>query len=167
MNEFVAYKSNARLLLYLIVAMAFCAGGLWMAGMIGEPPASNRYSPASVAFFGWTAVVIFGGLMALFASGLVGKKDVLRIGPAGIVFRPWSDMVIPWSEIVGVTPWEFGKHRNVVLSLRNPERFPGKQPAAFFARANRSIMPGDVPLQLTHTDQDISATLAAIDGFRS
>ncbi len=119
-----------------------------------------------ITILGWAAVLISALLAAVFASSIFGRRDILRIGPTGILFRSWSNEIIPWSEITSVAPWEFGKHTNVVLSLRNPLDFPGKQPAAFFARANRSVMPGDVPIQLTFTDQTIAATMSAIEKFR-
>ena len=167
MTDFVAYRSTIRLVLLFCAAMMFFSGGLWMVGVIGDAPNSDRYSPVMITIFGWAAVLISALLAAVFASSIFGRKDILRIGPTGILFRSWSKEVIPWSEIANVAPWEFGKHTNVVLKLRDPERFPGKQPAAFFARANRSVMPGDVPIQLTFTNQTIATTLSAIEKFRT
>lgn len=165
MDDFVAFTSPWRAALLILGAIAFVAGGLWMGGAFGAPPASSRYSPMLVLTIGWFSVAFFGlcGLVGL--RRLFDRREQLRIGRAGIRSARWSDQTIPWSEIVDVTTWSYRGQKVIILHLRDPASFPGRGVAAILAGANRKLTGGDVSIALTGTDRSVDEALAAIAYF--
>jgi hypothetical protein len=165
MEEFVAHHSRARLALLLLAAVLFVAGGLWMAGMFGDPPTSRRYSPEVVKFVGWACLAFFGLCAVVIARRMFEGGDALRIDRTGITFTAWSDQTIPWSEITEISEWSMRGQRSIILHLRDPDRFPGKGVLGITAKANRAMTGGDVPISLSGTDRSYGDALAAIERF--
>lgn len=166
MDDFVAYPSRSRLASLTISAAVFVAGGLWMGGAFGPPPASSRFPPAVVFAIGWLSVLFFG-LCGLAVLGRLFAHGVqVRIGSAGIRSVQWSDQTIPWSEIVDVTTWSHHGQNAIVLHLRNPRRFPGRGIPGLLARANRALTGGDVAVSLLGTNMRFEDALEAIAHFR-
>jgi hypothetical protein len=167
MTDFVAYPSRGKIALLLLGGLVFVGLGLWMAGLFGAPPESHRWSPEMVRLIGWVAVVFFGLCTVGWGRRLFDKQEQVRIGPAGIRARPWSDQTIPWPEIVEVTTWTFKRQTSIILHLRDRTLFPGRGFAALLAGANRGMTGGDVAISLTGTDRKTEEALAAIERFRS
>jgi hypothetical protein len=167
MEEFVALQSRWRLVLLLLVAMAFVWAGLLMIGAFGPPLTSNRASPEFMAILGWITIVFFGLCAIAIAKRLVEGGEALRIGRAGISFAPWSDQTIPWSEITDISEWSFRGQRSIILHLRDPNRFPGKGVLGFAAKANRALTGGDMAITLTGTNRSFDEAVEAIARYRA
>ncbi len=167
MEEFVALQSRWRLVLLLLVAMAFVWAGLLMIGAFGPPLTSNRASPEFVTIFGWIAIVFFGLCAIVIAKRLVEGGEALRIGRTGISFAAWSDQTIPWSEITDISEWSFRGQRSIILHLRDPNRFPGKGVLGFAAKANRALTGGDMAITLTGTNRSFDEAVEAITRYRA
>ena len=167
MEEFVALQSRWRLLLLLLVAMAFVWAGLLMIGAFGPPLTSNRASPEFVTIFGWIAIVFFGLCAIAIAKRLFDGGEALRIGTTGISFAAWSDQTIPWSEITDISEWSFRGQRSIILHLRDPGRFPGKGVLGFAAKANRALTGGDMAITLTGTNRSFDEAVEAITRYRA
>jgi hypothetical protein len=166
MDDFMAYNSRWRVALLLLGCVAFVMLGLWMAGIFGEPPNSRRYSPGFLFVVGWSSVLLFG------VFGLAGVRKFfdasvqLEIGTSGIRWSPWSDRLIPWSEIADVTTWRSNRQRMIVLRLHHPERFPRRGLAANFAAVNRKLTGGDIAITLTGTNRGFEEAMSAIARHR-
>lgn len=165
MDDFVAITSPWRIALIALGALTFVAGGLWMGGAFGLPPASSRYPPALIFVVGWFSVVFFGLCAVLCCRRLFDKREHLRVGPAGIRSAQWSAETIPWSEIVNVTTWSHRGQNVIILHLRNPDTFPGRGLPALLARANRKLTGGDVSISLVGTNRRFEEALSAIRRF--
>ena len=97
---------------------------------------------------------------------LFDKNEQLRIGPEGIRWARWSDQTIPWSDVTDVGTWQFKGQSAIVLHLRDPARFPGKQPLAALAGLNRTLTSGDIAISLTGTDRSFADAMSAMKQFR-
>jgi hypothetical protein len=167
MEDFIAYPSRTRLVLLGLGAAAFVALGLWMGGVFGPPPESDRYSASTIFAIGWICVVFFGLCGAAAIKKLFDPGEQLRIGRSGILTTPWSDQTIPWSEITDVTVWSYRHQKMITLHLRDPARFPGGRGiGALLAGANRSLTGGDISISMTATDRSFEDAMSAIARFR-
>lgn len=167
MGDFVAYNSRWRVALIYFGAMVFVVLGLWMVGTFGDTPSSRRY-PALVTFgVGWFSILFFGlcGIAAI--KKFFDDRVQLQIGHSGIRGSPWSDHLIPWSEITDVTTWSYKRQKAIVLHLRHPALFPGRGLAAMLASANRKLTGGDISISLTGTNRSYDDAISAIARFRS
>ena len=167
MREFVAYNSRWRLIVLLLGAGGFVVLGLWMIGAFGEVPSSRRYSASVTSIIGWSSILFFGlcavaGVKRIFDDGVQ-----LQIDPSGIRWTPWSDTLIPWSEIAEVSTWSYRRQNLIILHLNDPARFPGRGLGARLAGANRRMTGGDISISLAGTDRNYSDAMSAIDHFRS
>ncbi len=158
-EDFVARYAPARLLLMLCGAIAFVALGLWIGGAFGEPPRPGK------EIWGWLAAGLFGLCACAIAPRLGDRDDQLRISPSGIQSKPWSDDLIPWSQISRISVWEHRNQRSILLHLLHPERFPSQRLLGKLAAANRALTGGDVAITLTGTDRTFDDAMRAIERF--
>jgi len=87
-DDFVARVSRRRLGLILLIAAGFVLLGLWMGGVFGPSPETRRYSAEASFVIGWVTVVFFGSAAIVALRMLFDAGEQLRIGPAGIRYRP-------------------------------------------------------------------------------
>ncbi len=167
MEDFVAYPSRWRLASGVLGAAAFVILGLWALGAFGPHPGSSRYSAEVVTAAGWFSIVFFGCCGAVAARKMFDKGEELRIGRLGIRWAPWSDLTIPWSEVVDVTTWNYRGQAAIVLHLRDAARFPRKPWLGLFAGLNSRLSGGDIAIMLTGTDRSFAEGLSAIERFRN
>jgi hypothetical protein len=166
MEDFIAYPSRMRLVLLGLGAAAFVVLGLWMAGIFGPPPDSDRYSASTIFALGWICVVFFGLCGGAAIKKLFDAGEQLRIGRSGIRSTPWSDQTIPWSEFTDVTTWSHKQQNMIILHLRDPARFPGRGIGAMLSGANRMLTGGDIWISMTATDRSFEEAMSAIARFR-
>lgn len=166
MQEFVAHNSRWRVTLILFGAVGFVALGLWLVGTFGEVPTSRRHSSGYMIGIGWLCILFFGFCAVAGLKRLFDVEARLHIGPDGIVWSPWSDQIIPWSEISAVTTWSYRGQKAIILHLNNPSRFPGRGLSTKLAGANRKLTGGDISISLTGTDRSYDDAMAAIERFK-
>ena len=167
MGDFIAYNSRWRVTLIFLGAVGFVALGLWMVGAFGEVPSSRRRSAGYTMGIGWLCILFFGFCAVAIVKKFFDDRAQLRIGRSGIVWSPWSDQLIPWSEITDVTTWSYRGQKAIILHLDNPDRFPGRGLTAKLAGANRKLTGGDISISLTGTDRSHDDAIEAITHFRS
>lgn len=166
MGDFVAYNSRWRLALIFLCAVGCVALGMWSVGAFGEPPSSRRYSAGFTMGIGWLCIVFFGACGLAIGKKFFDDRPQLQIGPSGIRSLPWSDQVIPWSEITDVTVWSYRQQKAIILHLKNPGHFPGRGLRAKLAGANRMLTGGHISISLTGTDRSHDDAMSAIAHFR-
>lgn len=167
MDQFVARASPWRITMLAGVSLVFVAGGLWMAGMFGEPSPSRRYSAETRAIIGWLTTAFFGLAFVVIAKQIFGDPKLLVLTPEGLKSAQWSEDTIPWSEIVDVSTWSHRGSTSIILHLRDPSLYPGRGLRGRLAAANRMLTGGDVAIGMVATDKSVDETLAAIDVFRA
>ncbi len=167
MKEFVAYNSRWRVAFIFLGAAGFVALGLWMVGAFGDVPSSLRHSAGYTITIGWLCISFFGLCAVAMVKRLFDRRAQLQIGPSGIVWSPWSDKLIPWSEITDITTWSYKGQKAIILHLGNPDHFPGRGLAAKLAGANQKLTGGDISISLTGTNRNYESALSAIAEFRA
>lgn len=166
MDDFIAHNSRWRVFGLILVSVGFVLLGLWLIGAFGPVPESRRYSAPMLNGIGWLNLIFFSLCGIGWSRRLFDKRAQLEIGPSGVRWRPWSDLVIPWSEVRDVTTWATGGQKFIVLHLNHPERFPGRGLKAMLASASRSLAGGDIHISLTGTDRGFEDAMAAVTHFR-
>jgi len=164
--DFVASYARGPLVLVLLACSTLLIGGLWMAGIVGEVPSTERYPKAIVVAVGWLNVLLSALGGAEIAKRLIKAGEHLRIGAAGIRCNAWSDQTIPWSEIEEVTTWRVKQQRAIVLRLRDPSRYPSKRLLDSLP-GSRLMSGGDILIYLLGTDRTFDHALEAVRHFRS
>jgi hypothetical protein len=166
MEDFVANTSRGRVALLLVTCLVFVVMGAWLAGLLGTPPVSARSSPMKAMIGGWLSVIFFGLGTVRLAKIWWDNSEQLRIGLAGIRYSRWTDQMIPWTEINGVTEWHHRKQRSIILHLKQPSLFPAQGIFGFLGRSNRMLTGGDISISLGGTDRSFDDAMAAINHFR-
>jgi hypothetical protein len=158
-QRFVARVSRVRTIVLIAGPLGFVAICLWILslppGEISEKALIASY--VGIPFFGLCAIV---GVRQLFRT-----TPVLEIDENGILWRRWSDDIIPWSAIRGMSIMEIRRQRSLTLKLVEPERYPGKGLMGLLAGANRAMSGGDISLNMAGTDRRFDELLAAMDQF--
>jgi hypothetical protein len=166
MTSFVAHNSRWRIALLTLGCLGFVVGGLWLAGVLGNAPRSDRYPAFLFAGVGWFNVAIFGVCAAYGVKKFFDDAVQLEVGPAGIRWVPWSDDLIPWSQIKDVTMFSHKRQNFIVLHLNESGRFPGRGLAGKFARVDKMMTGGDITFSMTPTDRSHGEAMDAITAFR-
>ena len=143
----------------VLAALGFVILGMWIGGVFGEPPKPGR------EWLGWISASFFALMGALGLRRLLNPTEQIRISSDGICYSQWSDDTIPWQEIVTVSVWQFKGQKAILLSLRNPGRFPSTTFLGKMAAANRALTGGDIALTLTGTDKIFEEAMSAIENF--
>lgn len=165
-NEFVAYPSRWRIALLILVTIGFVSMGFWAVGAFGPPPVSERASPAASKAIGWLSIAFFGGCGLVLLKAFFDKRERLRINATGIHWTAWSEEMIPWSEILDVTTWQYKFQKMILLHLRDAERFPSASPLAKLSGASRALTGGDIAISLSGMNRSYNEAMEAISRFR-
>jgi hypothetical protein len=101
------------------------------------------------------------------ARALFDRRDRLVADARGVLWRPWSETVIPWAEIRRVRPHTvWGLQHYVILDLHHPQRYPATSGLRWTAWANRKAGYGDVAIQTDGTDTEPAELGRVIEQFR-
>jgi len=166
MYDFVAFNSRWRGAWLFLFPLAFVATGLWMLGLYGQAPDYNPYSKWNVPFIAGCSVAGLLGLISIFAVWkFLDTREQLRISPLGIKSIPWSDRMMPWSEVRDVTVGEVKRRKWIVLHLHHPERYPAQE-RGLFKRARRKPTIGDIAISTSGIDCTFAEAMTAIERFR-
>ena len=143
MQAFSAKDSISKLSLMVLAALGFVILDMWAGGIFGDPPKPGR------EWLGWISASFFALLGAIGLRRLLNPTEQIRITSDGICYRQWSNDTIPWREIVTVAVWQFKGQKSILLSLRDPGRFPSTTFLGKMAAANHALTGGDIALTLT------------------
>lgn len=138
---------------------------MWLVGTFGEVPLISGYSAGFLMVVGWFSILFFGLCLIGVAKQFFDKREQLRIDKSGVRWKRWSDDLIPWNEIDGVSTSKRNRQRFIVLHLREPARFPGHGLYAKLARLDRLLTNGHISISLTGTDRSYDDAMAAMRYF--
>jgi len=125
-ERLVAYVSKGKTLGLTLISVGVVAIGVWLVVSPEEASSRRLSDPAMVWGFGWLAILVFGGFAIVGVRQLFRAGPVMEIDSRGILWRRWSDQVIPWSAIVRVEQQAFQSNKFLCLWLDAPERYPGR-----------------------------------------
>lgn len=134
----VIRSSRGKLLLLLLAALAFVAGGLFILahGRPGE------------AWVGWAGIVFFGACAAVFVRQLLDARPRLVIDDIGILDRTLGVGLIPWQDIAGAYLRSLQGNHFICLELRDPAPWLAKLSAVQRAMTAANEALGFTPLSL-------------------
>lgn len=124
-------------------------------------PLADLHVVARVA--AWACAALFLVVLFFEARRLASKDPVLRIDERGILWRRWSEQLIPWSEVASLRLFSVRRVHFVGLVLRTPERFPSSTILGRTAKANRAFTNCDVCLEIQGTDRCHDELVSAIE----
>lgn len=127
-------------------------------------------APGPFADLHIAARILAGACATLFvvvlfveARRLSSKEPVLRIDERGILWRRWSEQLIPWSEVASLRLFSIQRVHFVGLLLRTPERFPSSTILGRSAKANRAFTGCDLCLEVQGTNRRHEELVAAVE----
>jgi hypothetical protein len=158
---FIARYVRGKLLLMVLI----CVVGVAVFGFIAMFP--ETFQPPSVltrpaGVFGAT---IFSLLLFVNLRESARRGAVIIIGPAGLVWRRWSEEQVPWPALRAA---RFARNRGedvVRLWLREPVRSRPRSLLERVAPVNRLLGAGDMELSTTGTDRSFQEMAEAVQTF--
>lgn len=120
-------------------------------------------TPAILRVVAWAAAALFLVVFGVELRRLTMKEPVLRIDERGILWRRWSEDLIPWSEVASLRLFAIQRVHFVGLVLRNPERFPSSTILGRSAKANRAFTQCDLCLEIQGTDRSHQELVSAVE----
>jgi hypothetical protein len=164
MERFVARNSRTRLVLILLGSLLFVAIGLWMVGAFGEPPQGSGRA-AGTNWVGWIAIPFFGAVALAIIGRLRDAGEQLVVDESGIVWRAWSDDVVPWSEIEKIVERHVARQVMFAVHLRDPSRCPPTRWTGRIAARQRGFGMGDMSISVSGTDRSNDELRNALTRF--
>ncbi len=113
--------------------------------------------------FGWFTILFFGACAATIAKQLFRTGPVIEIDQKGILWRRWSDEVIPWSAILQAEQRSVYSQKFLCLWLDAPERYPSRSTLGKLSALNKGMGFGDIALSTQGTDQSFEQLVEVVD----
>lgn len=165
-QQLVARVSKSKTLLLMLVAAGFVVTGVWLIGNADEIAATTQRaflrSPTVSRAVGWLVVLCFGVGGVVIARQLFRSEPVMEIDSRGILWRRWSDQVVPWSAIVRAEPRAVYNQNFLCLWLDAPERYPARSTLGKLSGMNKAMGFGDLSLSMQGTDQSFDRLLEVV-----
>lgn len=182
MNDFVARAQPFKILIGILICLAFVAVGVWMTGILDAPAAppppsndmvifplperSSRYPDGFIVVVGWFCVLFFGALVVKTAARLTGPNEMLRINRTGILVPAFSERMTVWADIAQITTWSHRGQKVLIVRLHDPEKYPRTSYQRFWDSVNKGISGGHIGISMTGTDRSLKQALQAVENFR-
>jgi len=162
-DRLVAQVSKGKTLLLLLIAAGFVAIGIWFV-ISPEEAASRRISdPAMVWGFGWFVILFFGAAGLAIFSQLFRTGPVMEIDERGMLWRRWSDQIIPWSAIARTEQRAVYNQKFLCIWLDRPEQYPTRSRLGKLSGLNKGMGFGDIALSMQGTDQSFKRLVEVVD----
>lgn len=163
-ERFVAHVSKVRICGLILGMVVAVAAGFWIIANAEELAHRKGFdSPALSFLIGGSAILVFGAFTVVGVRQLFRAGPVMEIDSRGILWRRWSDQVIPWSAIVRVEQQAFQSNKLLCLWLDAPERYPGRSTLGKLASLSKLMGSGDVTLNMAGTDQSFDRLVEVVD----
>jgi hypothetical protein len=156
-----------RLFLLAALSAAGVALGLWIAGVFGDP--HLRGSPTARFIVGWICVAFFGFAVTVALKRMVSGGDAITVDHRGILAKQWSEDIIPWSAIIGVSRRKFYYNylffqTYICLELENAKNYPSSN-IVRRTGLDKAMGYGDVSFNAGDSDRSIDEVADAIDQY--
>lgn len=153
-ERLIAHVSIWRTLLLAALSAGFAAVGVWIVRI---------EDVLFMQVIGWLTILIF----AVFAG--IGVRQLFRTGPImeidsrGILWRRWSDQVIPWHAILRAETRAVRGQPFLCLWLNAPEHYRSTATLVRLAGLNKGLGFGDVAVTMAGTDQSFQKLIDVVD----
>lgn len=165
MNErLVAHVSKVRICGLILGMIAIVVVGFWVIANAEELAHRKGFdSPALSFLMGGGAILVFGAFTVVGVRQLFRAGPVIEVDSRGILWRRWSDQVIPWSAIVRVEQQAIQYNKFLCLWLDAPERYRGRSTLGKLASLSKFLGAGDITLNMAGTDQSFDRLVEVVD----
>ncbi|PKP94037.1 MAG: hypothetical protein CVT77_03750 [Alphaproteobacteria bacterium HGW-Alphaproteobacteria-16] len=153
-ERLIVHVSAWRTALLAALSAGFVAVGVWIVWIDNV---------LFMQVIGWLTILIF----AVFA--VIGVRQLFRTGPVmeidsrGILWRRWSDQVIPWRAIRRAETRAVRGQPFLCLWLDTPEAYPSTAMLGRLAGLNRGMGFGDIAITMAGTDQSFQTLIDVVD----
>lgn len=159
-----AFQPKRFFLVLAGLCVALSALGFLAAGVI---PTESTMNHGAYPVTGWIIVACCFGMAAEFVRRALDPRPMLRMDQEGIWYRPYSNAVIPWEQIVGLEVHPMRGHTVVSLHLRNPEAYPPTNPLTrWTAGFNSAVGFGALAIAATYLTGGPATVVAAVRHYR-
>lgn len=162
-DSFTAQVSRVKVALLIAASLLFVLAGVWM---LRDPGVPAYFSIAGVvvpvAYIAWTCTVLFGLFAIGWARQLWRTGPVLEIGPHGLVWRRWSEQLIPWEAFERAEAVSIQRQRMITLWLHDPQAYRSGKLLGRLAGANKAMGFGDISLTAQGTDRSFDEMAEAV-----
>ena len=156
-DRFVARFSPYRLLFLSALSLGFVVLSLWMIGAFGSYPDNG------LGWGGWLGLIFFGPCTVILLRRVADRRPQIIADSRGLYWRAWSEEVIPWSELNGITVHHVQRQRLIGLRLRNRAAYPPTTKLGQLARYNAELGFSDVTLSAQGLDRSFDELHRAIN----
>jgi hypothetical protein len=109
------------------------------------------------------AILFFGAIAWLTACWALNRRPQIVLTPSGFSWRKWSQVEIPWSEIVEIKPYGFARY--ITITLRDPARYRADNASARFHWINGIRGAGDLTIPVRRLNRSAKDIVAAMERF--
>lgn len=165
MNEWlVARVSKAKTIVLIGMAVAFVVLGFLIVGNAEELAQQKGLdSPLLHYAVGYVCILFFGGGIIVLIRQLLRAGPVMEIDGRGILWRRWSDQIIPWSAVVRAESSKVYGQNFLCLWLDAPEHYPSRSTLGKLSGLNKGMGFGDISLSMQGTDQSFERLVEVVD----
>ena len=161
----IAHYHRTQLILMGAVSLLFVLGGLWMVGLLGEPPEARRLSPMLRIIFGYGAILFFGVLsLATLQKALTGGL-ALRIDETGLYYPRVSKTTMAWEDIESFRLTDVMGTKLVAFELREGHNVPIGPIARLSMSANKAMVGYSNSIATNGIDATAPEVAAAMKAF--
>lgn len=118
--------------------------------------------PSILRVFGWAAVLI-GVLGCAVAVRQMFRRDaVIEVDQGGLLWRRWSNTVIPWSAIADAQVRTMSGQQFLCLTLTEPDLYSSSSLTGRLAGMNKTMGFGDIAVGVQGTDRPMDELVEAV-----
>lgn len=152
--------AKMKIIVLVMGALVFVAGGLWLASLDTDSIQSSRrmYSPLVVHAVGYSGVAFFGLCGIFLVKKLFDAKPGLVISKEGITDNSSAVAagLIPWGEITGIGEFQVQHTKMLIIHVREPEKYIFRGGAMKRALNRANMRRAGSPIFITSTALGIS-----------
>jgi hypothetical protein len=147
--------------------MIFVAGGIWMLfepnQVLSRLDADERWMARILP---WVAILFFGWVAWMAGRAALDRRPQIVLTPSGFYWRKWSQVEIPWTEIVEIEVKRKSRARYIALTLRDRSRYRADNVFVRFYWINGIRGLGDLAILVGGLNRSTEEILVAMERFR-
>lgn len=148
--------------------MIFVAGGIWML-MLDPSKVLTRLDADEqwmAPVLTWVTILLFGWVAWMAGRAALDRRPQIVLTPSGFYWRKWSQVEIPWTEIVEIAVKRKSRARYIALTLRDRSRYRADNAFLRFYWINGIRGLGDLAIPVGGLNRSTEEILAAMERFR-
>lgn len=155
------FLAHASRLQALVAISAFLP--LTVIGFLALPLAPD--APLWARIMGLVIVAPIVVFLATRLKLLIVTAPTLEISPAGLLWRGWSETLIPWSAVARWRTKTYFGHQQATFWLHEPSLYPSSTVNGLINPGNKWLGFGDITLNAGGTNRDFAELAAALTQF--